>query len=256
MKKQTSIEDKFQTLQNALSEQQTFIMADVEDIFPDLSRATRYWLVSEFVKLGYLKRIRRGTFAFNEWMGKKNIVISKEAGRLIDALAETGFYFYVSGLDILAKYMHHVPEQYPIMLFAEKAAKEEVRSVLVEHGFLVFEPTELKKRYEDAIYAGRDETQVVLYLTDAFEYAEDGLASLEKAFVDTYFAVTRNGYPLALQELVRIYENMQRTGNIDVRKTVTIASRRSIQYDIRYIVESRYITDEARKFVEIMKKGQ
>ena len=36
MKKQTSIEDKFQTLQNALSEQQTFIMADVEDIFPDL----------------------------------------------------------------------------------------------------------------------------------------------------------------------------------------------------------------------------
>lgn len=189
-------------------------------------------------------------------MGKKNIVISKEAGRLIDVLAETGFYFYVSGLDILAKYMHHVPEQYPIMLFAEKAAKEEVRSVLVEHGFLVFEPKELKKRYEDAIYAGRDETQVVLYLTDAFEYAEDGLASLEKAFVDTYFAVTRNGYPLALQELVRIYENMQRTGNIDVRKTVTIASRRSIQYDIRYIVESRYITDEARKFVEIMKKGQ
>ena len=68
MKKQTSIEDKFQTLQNALSEQQTFIMADVENIFPDLSRATRYWLVSEFVKLGYLKRIRRGTFAFNEWM--------------------------------------------------------------------------------------------------------------------------------------------------------------------------------------------
>ena len=82
------------------------------------------------------------------------------------------------------------------------------------------------------------------------------MATLEKAFVDTYFSVTRNGYPLALQELVRIFENMQRTGNIDVRKTVTIASRRSIQYDIRYIVESRYITDEARQFVEIMKRRQ
>lgn len=255
MRKQTSIEDKFQVLQNTLSQQQAFIMADVDGIFPDLSKATRYWLISEFVKLGYLRRLRRGTFAFNEWMGKKNIAISKEAERLKTILTETGFYFYISGLDILAKYIHHVPEQYPIMLFAEKAAKGEVRSILAKHEFLVFEPTEIKGRYEDVFYAGRDETQVVLYLTDNFEYGEDGLATLEKAFVDTYFAVTRNRYPLALQELVRIYENMFRTGNIDVRKTITIASRRSIQYDIRYIVESRYITDEARQFVEIMKRG-
>lgn len=256
MEKQTSIGEKFQKLQNALAEQQSFIMADVEGVFPDLSKATRYWLVSELVKIGYIKRIRRGTFAFNEWMGKKNIVISKEAERISEVLAETGFNFYISGLDILAKYMHHIPEQYPIILFAERVAKEEVRSVLVDHGFLVFEPTELKKRYENALYAGRDETQVVLYLTDNFEYCKDGLATLEKAFVDTYFSVTRNNYPLALQELVRIYENLRRTGNIDVRKMVTIASRRSIQYDIRYIVESRYITDAAHQFVEIMKREQ
>lgn len=95
-----------------------------------------------------------------------------------------------------------------------------------------------------------------MYLTDSFEYAENGLASIEKAFVDTYFSVTRNGYPLALQELVRIYENLTRIGNIDQRKTITIASKRSIQYDIRYIVESKYITAEAQQFVEIMRKGQ
>lgn len=254
MRKHSSIEDKFQKLQNSLSEQQTFIMADVEEVFPDLSKATLYWLVSELVKLGYIKRIRRGTYALNEWKGKKNIVISKEAERVSEALAETGFYFYISGLDILQKYMHHVPEQYPIMVFTEKEAKEEVRSVLGDQGFLVFDPTELKRRYEDAIYSGMEETKVVLYLTDTFEYSDNGLATLEKAFVDTYFSVTRNRYPLALQELVRIYENMLRTGNIDVRKTVTIASRRSIQYDIRYIVESRYITDEAHQFVEIMKR--
>lgn len=254
--KTSSIMEKFQKIQSSLPEQQTFVMADVRDIFPELSNATLYWLVSELVNLGYFKRIRRGTFAFNEWMGKKNISISGEAKRLSDALEETGFYFYVSGLDILAKYMHHVPEQYPIILFAEKTAKGEVKSLLTNNKFLVFEPTELKKRYEDVLYAGREETQVVLYLTDSFEFSEDGLATLEKAFVDTYYSVTRNGYPLALQELVRIYENLQRTGNIDRRKTVTIASRRSIQYDIRYIVESRYITDEARKFVDIMREGR
>ena len=252
----TTIEDKFKKLQNALSDQQTFIMDDVETVFPDLSKATLYWLASEFVKLGYTKRIRRGTFAFNEWFGKKNIVISEEAERLLAVMSETGFDFYISGLDILTKYMHHIPEQYPIMLFAEKVAKEEIKSVLGAQGFIVFEPTELKTQYEYSYYAGRDETQVVLYLTDSFEYCENGLATLEKAFVDTYFSVTRNGYPLALQELVRIYENMLRTGNIDVRATVTIASKRSIQYDIRYIVESRYITDEAHQFVEIMKRRQ
>jgi len=256
MKNKTSIDDKFQKLQKKLSMQQTFIMSDVEDIFPELSKATLYWLVSELVKLGYIKRIRRGTFAFNEWMGKKNISISGEAKRLSEILSETGFYFYVSGLDILAKYMHHVPEQYPLIIFSEKASKDEVKSILSDNEFIVFEPTELKKRYEDAAYSGREETQVVLYLTDTFEYEEGGLAIIEKAFVDTYFSVTRNGYPLALQELVRIYENLVRTGNIDRKKTVTIASRRSIQYDIRYIVESGYITEEARQFVDIMKRGQ
>jgi hypothetical protein len=50
--------------------------------------------------------------------------------------------------------------------------------------------------------------------------------------------------------------NMKKYANIDLRKTVTIAGRRSIQYDIRYIVESRYITEEARQFVEIMERGQ
>lgn len=249
-----SIEKRFQILQNALSEQQMFIMADVEGIFPDLSKTTRYWLVSELVKLGYVKRVRRGTYAFNEWKGKKNIVISKDAERLKDVLAETGFYFYITGLDVLTKYMHHIPEKYPIMLFVEKEAKEEIQSTLAMQGFIVFDPKELKTCYENANYAGRDESMVVLYQTDTFEYGKDGLATLEKAFVDTYYSVTRNGYPLALQELVRIYENMLRTGNIDVRKAVTIANRRSIQYDIRFIVESGYITDDARRFVEIMKR--
>lgn len=256
MEKQASIENKYQKIQEALSSQQTFIMADVEEIFPELSKATLYWLVSELVKRGYIKRIRRGAYAFNEWRGKKNISISREAKKMSEILSETGFSFFISGLDILGRYMQHVPEQYPLILFAEKYSKDEVKSVLTENRFIVFDPTDLKSRYEDAMYSGRDETQVVLYLTETFEYGKDGLATIEKAFVDTYYSVTRNGYPLALQELVRIYENLVRTGNIDKKKTVTIASRRSIQYDIRYIVEAEYITEEARQFVDIMKRGQ
>lgn len=36
---------------------------------------------------------------------------------------ELGFYYYISGLDILAKYMLHIPEQYPVIAFIEKQQK-------------------------------------------------------------------------------------------------------------------------------------
>ena len=254
MKNSKSLEDKYNVIKEMFSEQPVFIMSDVEKMFPELSRATIYWLMSELVKKGYIKRERRGMFSFNEWQGKKRISISKDAENLMNIMYETGFSFFISGLDILLKYMHHVPEQYPLMLFVEKEAKSEVKNILSENGYGVIAPIELKEKYEDIIYSGRKEPQVILYLTDSFEFAENGLASIEKAFVDTYYSVTRNGFPLSIQELVRIYENLVRLGNIDQRRTITIASKRSIQYDIRYIVESRYITEEARKFVEILRK--
>ena len=134
-------------------------------------------------------------------------------------------------------------------------AKEEISQILTDNHYWVIEPVKLKRLYEDAVYSGRSEIQVIIYPTDNFEYAADGLATIEKAFIDTYYAVTRNAYPLALQELVRIYENLVRLGNVDQKRLVTVAGRRSIQYDIRYIVESKYITEGALRFVELM-KGQ
>ena len=97
---------------------------------------------------------------------------------------------------------------------------------------------------------------MVLYATDNFTYSEEGLATVEKAFVDLYFSISRNNYPLSLQELVRIYQNLSRLGNIDKKKMITVASKRSIQYDIRFIVESKFITEEAIRFVDILKRGE
>lgn len=74
--------------------------------------------------------------------------------------------------------------------------------------------------------------------------------------MDLYFAVTRNGYPVALQELVRLYENLTRLGNIDKKKMISVAMKRGIQYDIRFIVESKFITEAAMKFVNILNRGE
>lgn len=92
---------------------------------------------------------------------------------------ELGFYYYISGLDILAKYMLHIPEQYPVIAFIEKAAKEEIYNNLLAEGFEVIEPQYTKKMYEDAMFSGSHNMQVILYTTEDFQYSSEGLASIE-----------------------------------------------------------------------------
>lgn len=144
------------------------------------------------VENGYIKRIRNGVYAFNEWRGKQGIYLSSAA--------------------------------------------------------------QVRMRHENAVFSGNGSMQAVLFTTENFSYCDDGMATIEKAFVDLYFAVTRNDYPLSLQELVRIYQNLSRLGNIDKKKMVTVATKRNMQYDIRFIAESRFITDQAIRFVEILRR--
>lgn len=180
------------------------------------------------------------------------MILSDAAAKISELLDETGFDYYISGLDVLQKYMQHVPEQYPCLLFIDKNTKEEITNVLAEHNMEVLMPTQIKEVYENHVLAGKGTQQVVLHQTENFDDAEENVASMEKAFVDLYYSVTRNGFPLPIQELVRIYENVVRLGIIDKKRMITISAKRSIQYDIRYIVKSKFITQEAQKFVEIL----
>lgn len=100
-----------------------------------MKKSSLYWNLSKLVDGGYLKRIRNGVYAFNEWKDKKSISISGIAERIRDIMDETGFDYYISGVDILRKYMLHVPEQYPVILFIEKEAKDEIKTVLKESDF-------------------------------------------------------------------------------------------------------------------------
>lgn len=250
----TALKKKYDKIVNALGAQTTFYMDEVKAIFPEMKQSSLYWYMSKMVDAGYLKRVRNGVYTFNEWKGKKSVSLSKTAEKVRDILDESGFDYYISGLDILVKYMQHVPEQYPVMAFVEKKAKEEIADALKTNLIRTVEPTQVKKEYENNMYLGQKMDWVILYPTNKFEYEEDGLATTEKAFVDLYYAVTRNAYPVALQEVVRIYENLVRLGNIDKKKMIHVAASRSIQYDIRFIAESKFITDRALEFVEILRK--
>lgn len=256
MNSKTALEKKYEIIKQNLGNQTTFYTDEVIPLFPELKKSTLYWNLSKLVEAGYIKRVRNGVFSFNDLKGRQGIILCETAQKLKNCMDELGFYYYISGLDILAKYMLHIPEQYPVIAFIEKAAKEEIYNNLLAEGFEVIEPQYTKKMYEDAMFSGSHNMQVILYTTEDFQYSSEGLASIEKAFADLYFAITRNGYPLSLQELVRIYQNLSRLGNIDKKKLITVASRRNIQYDIRFIVENRFITDSAIEFGKILRREE
>jgi predicted transcriptional regulator of viral defense system len=256
MEKVSALEKKYTAIEDKLREQTTFYMEDVQAIFPDMKKSSIYWNLSKMVEAGYLKRVRTGVYAFNEWKGKTRIALTEDIKKVQEVLDESGFEYFVSGLDVLQRFMQHVPEQYPMILFVEKYAHNEMINYLVDGGFAVVKPAEVRKQYEDAVIAGIDKKQVIVYDTENFDYEKDGIATIEKAFVDLYFSITRNGYPLSLQELVRVYQNLVRLGNIDKKKLITVAAKRNLQSDIRLIVETPYITEEAMQFAMLLRKGE
>lgn len=256
MEKVSALEKKYNAIEEKLREQTTFCMEDVQAIFPDMKQSSIYWNLSKMVEAGYLKRVRTGVYAFNEWKGKTKIALTEDIKRVQEILDESGFGYFISGLDVLQRFMQHVPEQYPMLLFVEKSAHDEIINYLLDGGFAVVKPSGIRQQYEDAILAGIEKKQIIVYDTENFDYENDGIATIEKAFVDLYFSITRNGYPLSLQELVRVYQNLVRLGNIDKKKLITVSTKRNLQSDIRLIVETPYITEEAMQFAMILRKGE
>lgn len=100
-----ALEVKYQKMVELLGDQSTFYVDEVKKIFPEMKKSSLYWNMSKLVEGGYLRRIRNGVYAFNEWKGKKNISLLGSAEKIRDILDETGFDYYISGLDILHKYM-------------------------------------------------------------------------------------------------------------------------------------------------------
>jgi hypothetical protein len=215
-------------------------------------KATLYWDLYNMVEHGYLIRLSKGKYTLNYNAMDDKPLTSLLANKISNILQETGFQYYISGIDILLKHMQHVPDSYPLMLFADKYSREEIENVLLKNNIQVISPNELKTR-DTVIKLNKLNDIVILYETSKFEYASEGFASNEKAFVDLYYEVTRQEFPLPLQELARIYLHMVLRGVIDKKKLIQAAYDRNTHYDIRFIVESKYINEAAFKFVDMIR---
>jgi hypothetical protein len=253
MNKKTTLEEKYNLIKDKLGEDTIMYFEDISQLFPNRKKQSLYWDISKLVEAGYFLRVRNGVYKFSENRSQPTILISTTAKKVINILNETGFDYYISGVDILSKFLHHIPESYPIMVFAQKEATAEITDVLRDNGYLVSETA--KKLGDLEAFNNFDNSKIiVLNQTDSFTYAKNNLATIEKAFLDLFFEITRKLYPFSLQELVRIYQNAVRNGAIDQKKLVKISYVRNMQYDMRFIVESKYISDAAFRFVKLLKE--
>ena len=253
-----TVEEKFNKLKEKLRQNHYFTLQQAAEVL-QIPNSTVRWTISEIEKRGYISRIERGKYTFNKEEiifynnYQKPIITYEYTNKLIDILEQTGYEYFISGLDVLGTYMHHIPENYPIMLFVYKHSLNEVIDLLNTNHLNAVPADEYKKN--DYIKNTIDnEGKVIIYSTSEFNYAKNGFALKEKAFVDLYFEITRNEYPLSLQELGRIYLNLVRKREVNKSQMVTIATRRKINKDIRYIVDYEGIQKQAYDFVEILKK--
>ncbi len=247
------LEDKAALLRERFQDKPDFTIPDAASVLQE-KQSTLYWTLHRLTHNGYISRTGQGLYSFqNRGAESMQPIISRLASRILDVLRETGHDFFISGLDILTIFMDHVPETYPVLLFAGKSDADEVADILSMNKIDVVSSTNIQNY--SAIRRMSSIGEIALLIpTQEFTYAANGLATFEKAFVDLYYEVSRRNYPLSIQELVRIYLNMRRRMSLNTNRMVKIASRRNIQQDIRYIVEHNAITNAAIEFVDNLRK--
>lgn len=245
--------DKLERLRNQFQDKSSFTIADANTVLLE-TPSTLNWTLHHLTRKSHIARINRGLYTF-QYARTESVqpILSPLASKLLNIMDESGHYFFISGLDILSVFMEHVPETYPVLMFVEKTAMDDIADMLSKSKIAAVSYSQVKD-YRTIQRISSASELVLLIHTLEFTYAANGLASFEKAFVDLYYEVSRRDYPLPIQELVRIYLNMQRRLALNTSRMIKIASRRNIHQDIRHIVESDTITNAAKEFAQILNK--
>ncbi len=246
-----SLNNKIQIIRNKLAHKDPFTVADLSSILEE-KRSTLYWTIWNLARKGYIYKVGKGLYSVQKKEQDVQPMTSSMGSKVLGVLRESGYEFFVSGLDVLSIFMEHVAEGYPVLLYGNRYSFDEIGELLSKNNIMVVHRG--IRGYQSMRQIPLWKDAVLLYPTNEFSYAEKGLATFEKAFVDLYYEATRNEYPLSLQELARIFLNMKRRISLDTNRLIKIASRRSIHYDIRYIVERDFISDKAIEFAALLKK--
>jgi hypothetical protein len=248
-----ALDIKYDMLYKSLSDKDIFTVADAIKVWKCKS-STTYWNLVQLHDAGRIKRIQKGTYAFLSAKPKHTPMPSVVSELVQNKLQESGYSYYISGIDVLLRYMQHIPDQYPAVVFVEHSALDEIAEILISSGMTVISG---KEYLASQSFIERNEMTnlVLLYPTQNFSYSLDGYATNEKAFVDLYFEITRKSYSLPLQELARIFISMMEQGAIHRGKLLQAAHERSIRSEMALIYDINQMNPSAILMAEFIREG-
>jgi hypothetical protein len=250
MDKELNINLKVKKLLEAFGKDKSFSINDAEKVLGE-KRSTLKWTLYNLVKKSYLMRKNRGEYIFSNKQNKLKPILSSLAEKIIIKVQESGLNFFISGLDIVGIYMHHIPESYPVILFTEKDSVESVIDILKESGINAVGENMINSY--DMIRSLPSINEIVkIYSTKNFIDILDNKASYERAFVDLYYEVTRNKYPLPIQELARIFFNMKNRVLLNEKKMLYFARWRKIDKEINNILNYKTFNEDFLNFIKIL----
>ncbi len=249
-----SLKERAARLRKALKGVPTFGVAEAWRVLGGL-RPTAGWTLWQLTDRGVLTRLGRNQYSFQ--IGRQGLAPKlSEAGEGIRALLqERGLEFLVTGLDVLSPYVLHVSERLPVLVYAVDGSLGEVTDALTRQGWVVILMPEGKRSRDAVKLPSKSSGPIWLYGAAEMRYGQNGLAGPERAFVDLYVAVIRHGYPLAFEDLARLFETIRDRGAFDSGRLTQVAFQRHVAEDVRFLRDYRSISPHAKKLAEYFKEG-
>ena len=196
--------DFLEKLTNLLKEHKTLTTQEIYSYFSDQNQKTVSWHLHKQLLRGNIVQASHGVYVLpaQQCNTQESVRELPELSlRAYEALSETGYKFYLSGLDALNGLGFTVSGNYPVIICVEKNRIKDVQFELMrlfdfaatEEDYVMLQDPEIKNRIN-----------FIILSTNAFELSSDHFALPEKAFVDLYYAVTRMNYPVPVKELPHV----------------------------------------------------
>jgi len=219
-------------------------------LFPEANKKTISWRVHKHVQQGKLYRTANGYYALE----KSDIhnaagydKMQNKSKEVYDAVSDYSYEFYFTGLDSLIGETLHLPESYPVLIVIEEAGINEILDVLEERGWIAFTENYMKTKESNIL---KSKSDIIILRGKDFSLSTMHIAQKEKGFVDLYYAVTRLGYNVSIQELSRIYASMERNRTNGKAKMKESAKDRGISTEINWLMELPKFPEKALEFVK------
>ena len=177
---------------------------EIYSLFPEMNRKTVSWHLNQELMRGNIRKAGHGIYEIGLHVperSERQENIPQLSKAVYECLLDSGYDFYLSGLDCLNGLAFKVDGQYPVIVCVKKEYLKDIQLLLMREFDLAITEDEKDLLAEEGL---KRRIQFVVLKSSDFTLQKEHFAFKEKAFVDLYYAVTRLEYPLDISELPHV----------------------------------------------------